>query len=158
MVQLRESDSPMRLLTPIVFAVFAMAGCAGSPTASIAPTALGAAAGGGSTVASLAGQQISVDQAVVSVGCFFPSSGSFTASTNFDGVITAVSDAPDRCTVSPASQEPVVTPGSGGTKRATFTVTATNLRGCTVTVTDKKGHTATVIVAPNYEASTSCFL
>ena len=67
-----------------------------------------------------------------------------TASTNFAGTITAVSDAANVCTVSPGSADATVTPGAGGTKTAHFTITAGTGGSCTITVTDKKGNTATV--------------
>jgi hypothetical protein len=64
------------------------------------------------------------------------------ASTNYAGVLTAVTDG--QCSVAPASQEAVVTPGSGGMHTATFVLGADCAASCLVTVTDKKGNSATI--------------
>ena len=127
----------------------AFAGCAGSSTGSpAAPAALAAASG---SAASVSGQQISVDPTALFLGCP-PSTGTVTASTNFAGVIAAAVDA-NHCSVSPAQQDAVVTAGSGGAKRATFTVTATAGHSCNVTLTDKKGNTVTVHVDVFFDGS-----
>src|SRR6266404_5244972 len=152
LLYLHNKGAKMRQLISVVLGCVSLAvlsPCAGSSTGSPAPTTVAATSTGS---ASASGQQISVDPTVLFLGCT-PSSGTVTASTNFAGAITAAVDSPNSCSVSPGSQD---AGGSGGTKRATFTITATNSNGCTVTFTDKKGNTAAVHVVPSVTGS--CFI
>ena len=128
-----------------------LAGCAsstpGNPSALTGPTSIGAN--------QEAGQALSLDQTHRHFDCIHPIVPVVvTASTNFAGLITTTIDDPAGCTLSPASQEAVTTPGSGGTKRATFTVNV--IYGCTITFADKKGNTATLVTS--YDASGSSCL
>ncbi len=94
---------------------------------------------------SKAGQSVSVTPSEIT----FHNAGEtqqIVASTNFAGAITAVSNSPSVCSVSPGSADATVTPTAGGTKTARFTVTAGSPGNCTITVTDKKDNTATVSV------------
>ncbi|HJT16852.1 MAG TPA: hypothetical protein VJ853_05675 [Thermoanaerobaculia bacterium] len=77
------------------------------------------------------------------------------ASTNFAGELSAVAQG---CTVSPNLQQAVETPGSGGMKTATFTLSG--FSGCCstrlVTVTDKKNNSATVPVTGGSGSGSDC--
>ena len=140
-----------RLMWAVVcVSVAALSACAGPGASPAAPDPTAAA-----STASVTGQQLSVSPSQLFVGCFFPTTGTITASTNFAGPITATVAGDGRCSVS-ASQDATVTPGGGGMKSATFTVTVTDFGRCTVTLTDKKGSVATVPVF--IEASGSCFI
>jgi streptogramin lyase len=70
-------------------------------------------------------------------------SQTFSASQSSGGALYATSSDTTVATVSPGSAQ---TSGSGGTKSATFTVTAVAHGSSSITVTDKKGLSATVSV------------
>jgi hypothetical protein len=132
----------MRQITLLIVGVSLLAGCANSPSGN------GISVTGPSTITmnQVAGQALTVTPTSRHFDCLNPVVPvTVTASTNFAGPITAVRDNPEGCAISSGSEDAVVTPGSGGTKRATFIVTPTY--GCTVTFTDKKGNTAKLVTS-----------
>ena len=136
----------MRQLMACVAAVVMASGCSGSVSQSLAPTAPTGAIRADASFAQ-AGQQVSASPAHLDFnGCFgWPQAAAVTVTTNFAGTITAAPVGSATCTVSPASQDVAVTPGSGGAKTATFQVIFHGDGGCgTFAFTDKKGNIATV--------------
>jgi hypothetical protein len=129
----------MRHMSLLIVGVSLLAGCTNSPSA----TGMTVTGPSSLTLNQVSGQALTVDPTSRHFDCLNPVVPvTVTASTNFAGPITAVRDNPEGCHISSGSQDAVATPGSGGTKRATFVVTPTY--GCTVTFTDKKGNTATL--------------
>lgn len=124
--------------------------CGGS-NAGIPRTAASAAQPAKTTEAAVstvsAGQAVSVAPSSLTFANRLAAAQVFTARQNFEGTQTAVSSDPECATVDPGSASPSVTPEQGGTKIATFTVTAQSAGNCTITITDKKGNTATVHVS-----------
>jgi hypothetical protein len=140
----------MRQISLFIVGVSLLAGCTTSPSSS----AVSVTGPSSLTLNQVSGQALTVEPTSRHFDCLNPVVPvTVTASTNFAGAITAVRDNPDGCLLSAASQDAVGTPGSGGTKRATFVVTPT--WGCTVTFTDKKGNTATLRTSVDQSGS-SC--
>jgi hypothetical protein len=107
-----------------------------SPTAPVDNHASVGRSKSAQSLGSSSGQQVSVTVSGKSV----------IASTNFAGEISAVAEG---CTARPSFQNAIETPGSGGMKTATFTLSGFDTCGsstCSVTLTDKKNNSAHVQV------------